>query len=258
MEKLHHELWLTQAVNALFGPLAAAILRALGRPVPAHNVIPDYLAMLLVITVALAVFALFVRSRLSVEHPGSLQVVLEDFVSMFNGLLDDFVGPAGRKYLPIVGSLFLLILICNLAGMVPGLMAPTSNVNVTLGCALTVWVLYHVEGIRAQGIVSDLKHVVMLPGAPKWMIAFAPIILIIEGIAHLARALSLTIRLFGNIFGEELVILILATLVPFVVPLPMMALGLVTSTLQALIFAILTMVYLGGAVAVEHHDDGHH
>lgn len=258
MEKLHHELWLTQAVNALFGPVAAAILRALGRPVPAHNVIPDYLAMLLVITVALAAFALFVRSRLSVEHPGSLQVLLEGFVGMFNGLLDDFVGPAGRKYLPIVGSLFLLILICNLAGMVPGLMAPTSNVNVTLGCALTVWVLYHVEGIRAQGIVSYLKHFVVLPGAPGWMIVFAPIILIIEGIAHLARALSLTIRLFGNIFGEELVILILATLVPFVVPLPMMALGLVTSTLQALIFAILTMVYLGGAVAVEHHDDGHH
>ena len=258
MEKLHHELWLTQAVNALFGPAAAAILRALGRPVPAHNVIPDYLAMLLVITVALAAFALFVRSRLSVEHPGSLQVLLEDFVRVFNGLLDDFVGPEGRKYLPIVGSLFLLILISNLAGMVPGLMAPTSNVNVTLGCALTVWVLYNVEGIRAQGIVSYLKHFVILPGAPGWMIAFAPIILIIEGISHLARALSLTIRLFGNIFGEELVILILATLVPFVVPLPMMALGLVTSTLQALIFAILTMVYLGGAVAVEHHDDGHH
>jgi F-type H+-transporting ATPase subunit a len=258
MEKLHHELWLTQAVNALFGPVAAAILRALGRPEPAHNVIPDYLAMLLVITLALAVFALFVRSRLSVEHPGSLQVLLEDFVGVFNTLLDDFVGPAGRRYLPIVGSLFLLILISNLAGMVPGLMAPTSNVNVTLGCALTVWVLYNVEGIRAQGIVSYLKHFVILPGAPGWMIAFAPIILIIEGISHLARALSLTIRLFGNIFGEELVILILATLVPFVVPLPMMALGLVTSTLQALIFAILTMVYLGGAVAVEHHDDGHH
>jgi F-type H+-transporting ATPase subunit a len=258
MEKLHHELWLTQAVNALFGPVAAAILRALGRPVPAGQVIPDYLAMLLVITVVLAAFSLFVRSRLSVEHPGALQVLLEDFVSVFHTLLDDFVGPQVRKYLPIVGSLFLLILICNLAGMVPGLMAPTSNVNVTLGCALTVWVLYHVEGIRAQGIVSYLKHFVMLPGAPGWMIAFAPIILIIEGIAHLARALSLTIRLFGNIFGEELVILILATLVPFVVPLPMMALGLVTATLQALIFAILTMVYLGGAVAVEHNDDGHH
>ena len=84
MEKLHHELWLTGAVNALFGPVAAAILRALGRPVPAGHVIPDYLAMLLVITVALAAFSLFVRSRLSVEHPGALQVVLEDFVSLLD------------------------------------------------------------------------------------------------------------------------------------------------------------------------------
>ena len=258
MDKLHHELWLTQAVNALLGPAAAAILRALGRPVPAGDVIPDYLAMLLVITMAFAAFCLFVRSRLSVEHPGALQVLLEDFIALFNSLLDDFVGPKGRKYLPLVGSMFLLILISNLAGLIPGLMAPTSNVNVTLGCALTVWVFYHIEGIREQGIVSYVKHFLVLPGAPGWMVAFAPIVLVIEGIAHLARALSLTIRLFGNIFAEELVILILASLVPFIVPLPMMALGLVTSTLQALIFAILTMVYLGGAVAVEHHDDGHH
>ena len=97
--------------------------------------------------------------------------MLEDFVTLFNSLLDDFVGPKGRKYLPIVGSMFLLILISNLAGMVPGLMAPTSNVNVTLGCALTVWVFYHIEGIREQGIVSYVKHFLVLPGAPGWMVA---------------------------------------------------------------------------------------
>ena len=104
--------------------------------------------------------------------------------------------------------------------------------------------------------MAYLKHFAVPPGAPGWMVAFAPIMLIIEGICAPARVLSLSIRLFGNIFGEELVILILATLVPFIVPLPMMFLGLLTGTLQALIFAILTMVYLGGAVAVEHHDDG--
>ena len=86
----------------------------------------------------------------------------------------------------------------------------------------------------------------------------APLMLLIELIAHAARVLSLSLRLFGNIFGEELVIVILASLVPFIVPLPMMFLGLLTATLQALIFAILTMVYLGGAVAVEHHDEAHH
>ena len=255
MEKLHHQLWVTEAVNAVFGPIAAAILRALGRPVQAGAVIPDYLAMLIVLTLTLTVFSLFVRSRLSVENPGRLQILLEDFVNLFHSLLDDFVGPKGRQYLPLIGSMFLLIWFSNLAGLVPGLMAPTSNLNVTLGCALTVWVFYHVQGIKEQGIVAYLKHFALPPGSPVWM---APLMALIEAISHLARVMSLTLRLFGNIFGEELVIIILAGLVPFIVPLPMMFLGLLTGTLQALIFVILTMVYLGAAVAVEHHDEAHH
>jgi F-type H+-transporting ATPase subunit a len=252
----HHELWLTSAVNAVLGPLAVAIVRLFGRPVPdPSRVIPDYLVMLIVFTVALTAFALFVRSRLSVENPGKLQVLLEDFVGVFQTLLTDFVGPKGLVYLPIVGSLFLLIWISNLAGLVPGFMAPTSNLNVTLGCALTVWVFYHIEGIREQGVVAYFKHFAVPPGAP---VALAPLMLPIELIGHLARVMSLSLRLFGNIFGEELVIVILAGLVPFIVPLPMMLLGLLTGTLQALIFVILTMVYLGGAVAVEHEDEAHH
>jgi F-type H+-transporting ATPase subunit a len=255
MEKLHHQLWVTEAVNAVFGPIAAAILRAFGRDVPAGAVIPDYLAMLVVLTLALTAFSLFVRSRLSVENPGRLQIALEDFINGFHSLLDDFVGPKGRRYLPLIGTMFLVIWLSNLAGLVPGLMAPTSNLNVTLGCALTVWVFYHVQGIREQGVVAYLKHFAVPPGSP---VAMAPLMLIIELISHLARVMSLTLRLFGNIFGEELVIIILAGLVPFVVPLPMMFLGLLTGTLQALIFVILTMVYLGAAVAVEHHDEAHH
>jgi F-type H+-transporting ATPase subunit a len=256
MEKLHHELWLTQAINAGLGPVAAAILRLFGRPVadPSH-VIPDYLAMIIFIIVVLTAFSLVVRSRLSVENPGALQVLVEDYIGFFHTLLDDFVGPGGRKYLPLVASMFLLILIANLAGLVPGLMAPTTNLNVTLGCAVTVWVFYHIEGIRAQGLGAYLKHFVMPPGVPVFL---APVMLVIEPISHAARVLSLTLRLFGNLFGEELVIAILASLVPFIIPLPMMALGLVTGTLQALIFVILTMVYLGGAVAVEHGDEAHH
>ena len=255
MDLLHHQLWVTEAVNAVFGPIAAAILRAFGREVPHGNVIPDYLAMLLLITLVLTIFSLIVRSRLSVENPGRLQIVLEDFVNGFHSLLDDFVGPKGRRYLPLIGSMFLLIWLSNLAGLVPGLMAPTSNLNVTLGCALTVWVFYHVEGVKEQGLVAYLKHFAVPPGSP---VAMAPLMLIIELISHVARVMSLTLRLFGNIFGEELVIIILASLVPFVVPLPMMFLGLLTGTLQALIFVILTMVYLGAAVTVEHHDEAHH
>jgi F-type H+-transporting ATPase subunit a len=254
MEKFHHELWITHAVNAVFGPIAAAILRAFGREVPAQP-IPDYIAMLIVIAVVLTGLALLVRSRLSVENPGALQIALEDFVGGFRTLLADFIGPEGPKFLPLVAGIFLTIWLSNLSGLIPGLMAPTSNLNVTLGCAITVWIYYHYQGFKAQGVGAYLKHFAVPPGSP---VILAPLMLPIELIGHAARVLSLSLRLFGNVFGEELVILILASLVPFFVPLPMMFLGLLTGTLQALIFAILTMVYLGGAVAVEHHDEAHH
>jgi len=255
MEKLHHPLWIVHAINVIFGPIAAVILRALGREVPAHgDVIPDYLAILILLTVLLTVCSLLVRSRLSVEEPGKLQILLEDALTGLLTTLDDIVGPKGRRYLPLVGTLGILIWACNLSGMVPGLMAPTSNYNVTLGCAITVFVYYHFQGIREQGVGPYLKHFAAPPGAPLWI---APIMLPIEVISHFSRVMSLSLRLFGNIFGEELVILILASIIPFVVPLPMMFLGLLTSTLQAVIFVMLTMIYLGGAVQSEGHGDAH-
>ena len=104
-------------------------------------------------------------------------------------------------------------------------MAPTSSINVTLGCALTVWVYYHIQGVREQGLGSYLKHFAAPPGAPLFI---APIMLPIEIISHFSRVLSLSLRLFGNIFGEELVIVILFSIVPFIVPLPMMFLGIIT------------------------------
>lgn len=256
MENLEHELWIVQAINAALGPMVTAFLRAIGRPVPdpAH-VIPNYLAVILLIIVALTALSLLVRSRLSVDKPGKLQIIMEDGLAGLNGMLDEWVGPTGRKYLPLVGTIGLFILVCNLSGLVPGLMAPTSNVNVTLGCAISVWVFYHIEGVRAQGLVKYLKHFAVPPGSP---VVLAPLMLVIETISHMARVMSLTLRLFGNIYAEELVILILASLVPFFVPLPMMALGLLTSSLQAFIFVMLTMSYLGGAVATDHADEAHH
>ena len=197
---------------------------------------------------------LFIRSRLSVENPGKLQLALEEAVSFLNGMLDDFVGPKGRNYLTLVGTMFIFILIGNLMGLVPGLKSPTSNINVTLGCALTVFVYYQFHGFKEQGVVGYIKHFMVPPGAPVWI---APIYFPIEVISHLSRVLSLSVRLFGNIFGEDLVILILASIVPFVVPLPMMFLGLVTSALQAYIFAMLTTIYLAGAVVVDHGPEGH-
>jgi F-type H+-transporting ATPase subunit a len=250
MERLHHELWIVQIVNALFGPLVAAALRPLGFEFPpGRDVIPDYLVMCGLIVVGLTVLSLIVRSRLSVENPGKLQLIIEDGVAVIDGMLHDFIGPKGRRYVSIVGTMGIFILIGNLMGLVPGLMSPTASINVTVGCAITVFVFYHIQGVKEQGLWAYLKHFAAPPGAPLML---APIMLPIELISHLSRVLSLSLRLFGNIFGEDLVILILFSIVPFLVPLPMMFLAIVTSTLQAFIFIMLTTIYLSGAVATEH------
>ena len=255
MEKLEHTLWIVQAVNTALGPLVRAMLRALGRPVPAQgDVIPDYLVMAALIVVFWTVLCLIVRRSLSVDNPGRLQVLVEDAVAAVQSMLHDYVGHKGPRYLAIVTTMFVFILTGNLMGLIPGLKSPTANINVTLGCALTVWVYYHLQGLKEQGVVPYLKHFAAPPGAPLFL---APIMLPIEIISHVSRVLSLSLRLFGNIFGEDLVILILFSIVPFIAPLPMMFLGLITASLQAFIFVLLTTIYLGGAVATEHEHHEH-
>jgi F-type H+-transporting ATPase subunit a len=255
MEKLEHPLWIVHLVNALFGPLVVRAGEAIGWHFakPAEP-IPPYLVMVMLILAATTVLSLIVRSRLSVEHPGKLQIVLEDGVQAVLGLLEEWIGPDGRRFLPLIGTLGVFILLGNYMGLIPGLMAPTSSINVTLGCALTTWVYYHFQGIKKQGVISYIKHFALPPGSP---VALAPLMFVIEIISHTSRVLSLSLRLFGNIFGEELVIVILASIIPFVVPLPMMLLGLVTGGLQAFIFVLLSIIYLQGAVAVEHDHDDH-
>lgn len=254
MEKLEHPLWIVQFVNALLGPLVRRAGEALGYHFTGHDVIPTYIVMVLLIVVFTIVLCLIVTSRLSVENPGTLQVLAEEGVRAVRGLLDEWIGPKGHEFLPLVATLGWFILLGNYMGLIPGLMAPTSSINVTLGCAITTWVYYHYQGVRAQGLVGYVKHFWAPPGAP-FMLGF--LMFPIEIISHTSRLLSLSLRLFGNIFGEELVIMVLFSIVPFLVPLPMMFLGLVTGLLQAFIFMLLSIIYLQGAVAVEHHADEH-
>jgi F-type H+-transporting ATPase subunit a len=256
MEKLEHALWIVQAANALLGGLVNSLLGLLGfHAEKASEPIPNFIVMVYLIVFVVGVLAYVVKSRLSVENPGKLQIIFEDMVGGLAEMLDVMVGPKGRDYLTLVGTIGTFILFGNLMGLIPGLMAPTSSINVTLGCAITVWVYYHYHGVKSQGIVAYLKHFAVPPGA-HWSLAV--VWLPIEIISHFSRVLSLSLRLFGNIFGEELVILILFSIVPFVVPLPMMFLGIITATLQAFIFVMLTMIYLGGAVGAEHgHDEAH-
>ena len=254
MEKLEHPLWIVDFVNAILGPPVRAAGEALGYHFTGHHVIPNYMVMVLVIVAFVTALSLFVRSRLSVENPGKLQIVLEDGVRAVVGLLEEWIGPKGSRFLPLIGTFGVFILLGNYMGLIPGFMAPTSNINVTLGCALTTWVYYHFQGIKEQGVVNYVKHFMVPPGA-HWTLGF--IYFPIEIISHLSRVLSLSLRLFGNIFGEELVIVILFSIIPFLVPLPMMFLGLITGGLQAFIFVLLSIIYLQGAVAVEHEHDAH-
>jgi F-type H+-transporting ATPase subunit a len=181
-------------------------------------------------------------------YPSFMQQILETYFDFIRNLVDDVIGPHGREYIPLIGTLGLFILFSNLMGLVPIFVAPTSNINVPCACALFVFVYYHYQGIRKQGIVNYLKHF----AGPVWWLA--PLFIPVELIGHLARPVSLTFRLFGNIFGEELVIAILFGLVAFIVPLPIMCLAIFTSLIQTLVFIMLSCIYIAGAVA---HEEGH-
>jgi F-type H+-transporting ATPase subunit a len=146
----------------------------------------------------------------------------------------------------LIGTLTLFILGCNLLGLVPGFKSPTSNLNTTVACALVVFFSTHIIGIRRHGLFRYLRQFI----GPIWWLA--PVMLPIELIGHLARPISLSIRLFGNIFGEDAVLLILFFLVPLVIPLPLMLLAIFTGVVQTFVFVMLSMVYIAGAEEADH------
>jgi F-type H+-transporting ATPase subunit a len=249
---MDHEVWITTTVNHLLGGTVASIAKSLGFTLAPEHAIPQHILMSVIVLLLITVLALFVRSRLSIENPGKLQILMEDLVGFVIGILREYIGPKGDKYLPLIGSVGLYIFVANAIGKVPGFVSPTANINVPLGCAITVWVFYHLMGFKEQGVVSYLKHFAFMPGAPLWI---APLVLVIELISHASRVLSLTLRLFGNVFGEEMVVVILGGIIPWVLPLPFMVLGVVTGTLQAFIFVMLTIIYLAAAVHTEHEHE---
>ena len=171
---------------------------------------------------------------------------VEVLVEALSGLVENTMGSRGPEFMLIIGTLALFILFNNLSGLVPGFLPATDNVNTTFACSLTVFVLTHVYGVREHGI-KYLKHFV----GPFWWLAilFVPI----ELIGHLARPLSLGLRLFGNITGDHLVTAIFFSLVPLLVPLPVMFLGLFVAFVQTFVFILLSMAYFSGAIAPEEH-----
>jgi len=209
------------------------------------DIVPPYILMAFLSALLIVLFFKLTVKNLSL-FPGKIQNLLEMIYRFFQGIVDDFIGHDGRRFIPVLGTLGMFIVVSNLLGLFPEMGSPTANLNVTAGCALFIFFYYHSQGIRKHGFLGYLRT---FCGPALWM---APIFAPIELISHFSRPLSLSIRLFCNIFGEDLVIIIIATLVPFIAPLPIMALAIITSVLQGMIFVILSAIYLSGAIAEEH------
>lgn len=203
-----------------------------------------HVIMLLVAVLIIFIMGLYART-LRKEVPGKAQNFFEVLVGGINNLAVDVMGKEGKAYIPVVFGIGLYVAVSNLMALIPGLIPPTSNMNTTAAPAIFVFLLYNFIGIKKHG-AGYIKHFL---GPLAWL---APFMIIIEFISHLARPLSLTMRLFGNIAGEDLVVVILFMLVPIIVPLPMFFLMIFTSVLQAFVFMMLTMVYIAGALEEAH------
>jgi F-type H+-transporting ATPase subunit a len=217
-----------------------------------EKVFPEEVLLGLVVMLLIGLVCFLLTRRLDLRRPSKAQAALELVVSALQNMAVGLIGSDGMRYLPFVGTLFLYILLMNLVGVIPLWKTPTANLNVTVALALTTIVYVHYNGIRSNGIGGYLRHYV---GEP-WQMFFLNIPLHIIG--ELARPISLSLRLFGNMFGEDTVIAILIMLAAplWIVPMqfPMILLTIFTSFVQAMVFTMLSCTYIAGFVA---HDESH-
>lgn len=194
---------------------------------------------------AVLILVAFLASRSISMVPSGVQNLMEAVVIGIDGLIEETMGEEGKAYFPLIATFALFILVCNLIGLVPGFYPPTANLNTNAALALIVFVLTHVVGFRKHGI-GYLKHFM---GPIIWL---APLMFVIEIIGHLARPLSLTLRLFGNMYGHEIVLMIFLALVPLFLPIPMMLMGVLIAFIQTFVFTLLAMIYVAGALEEAH------
>lgn len=195
--------------------------------------------------VALLTVLAFLATRNLQVYPGRIQNVMEVIIDGLHSLLVDTMGEHGKKFFPLIATLGLFILTGNLIGIIPGFESPTANINTNAAMALVVFFMTHIVGVMTHGF----KYLKQFLGPVWWLI---PLMLPIEVISHLSRPLSLTFRLFGNIAGEDIVLLVVLLLVPLIVPLPIMFLMIFTSVVQTLVFMLLAMMYISGAMEEGH------
>jgi len=249
------QLLFTKFLNGLLGTQVTAFLRMLGiHPKYADAPITNSFAMeLLVFFFLLAIF-LLLRTRLSVESPGGLQHTFEGLEGFVLGQSHEIIGQHSEAYTAFFAIIFIFILVCNLIGLIPSLESPTGVTVVPLGCAICVFLHYNVQGFKHAG-PKYLLHFFGPPmeGMPLVArIGLAALMLPIELVSHFARLLSLTVRLWANIFAGDLITLVFFSMIPIGVPILFMGLHIVVGVLQAYVFMLLSIIYVSGAVAEEH------
>jgi len=240
------QLWFTELLNKWFAGPANALLNLLHVPAKYPQApINNSFAMQVLVVAGLIVFFAMVRASLSVDKPGALQHLAEGAEAFVNNQSEEIIGHHSERFTPFLITLGWFILMMNLIGLVPGFESPTATASVTLGCAFLAWMYYHFSGFRHHGI----KYLKQFLG-PVWWLAW--LMLPIEIVSHLARMMSLTIRLYANMFAGDLVTLVFFSLIPLGVPVLFLALHIGVSLLQTYIFVLMTTIYLSGAVSEEH------
>ncbi|HEY6290244.1 MAG TPA: F0F1 ATP synthase subunit A [Terriglobia bacterium] len=246
MPQEHHVVWLTVLMNKLIGAPVAAGLALLGfHPDPVYP-IPGYMAGEILVVLLIVAGAWVLRRRLSVENPGKFQQIMEVYLQFTENLAEDVIGHEGRRYVVLIGTLGMFVLICNLVGIFPTMETPTATIYTTLGCAVVAFLYYNYHGIRQHGVLGYLKT---LCGP---VAAIAVLMFPLEVISNSFRMLSLSVRLWANMLVGNLIEEVFAGLVPLLVPSIFMALHVFVSLLQAYVFMILPAVYISLAVAEEH------
>lgn len=240
------ELPFTALLNHYFAGVANALLAMLHvHPKYPQRPIDNVFAMEFLVFVVLLAFFALVRATLSVEKPGPAQHVAEMLHAMVSEQAESIIGHGFERFVPFVTVVFVFILLSNLLGLLPGFISPTAKPWVPLGVASLTFLYYQYQGVRANGF----GYVKQFLG-PVWWLSW--LMLPIEIISHLARVLSLTVRLYANMFAGDLVTLAFFSLVPLAVPVVFLGLHLGVSVIQAYVFMLLAMIYLGQATAHDH------
>ena len=243
---MHEPSLITDTLNKYFGNLATQVLHAVHvQPYNPQAPITETFAMEILVLGLLLIFFVLVRLSLNVEKPGPIQQIAEMLHGFVSDQADSIIGHGSQRYVMFTTCVLMFVLASNLLGMVPGLLAPTSVATVPLGVALLCFFYYHFYGVRENGL-GYLKQFV----GPIWWISW--MMLPIELISHFARVLSLTVRLYANMFAGEMVTLVFFSLVPIAIPIVFMGLHLGVALIQAYIFMLLTMIYVSQAVAHDH------